>query len=499
MTKVVRITDKVIKYQENFWNNIHFHPTDAIEDDWGQKILNEVAKDKVADTVRMYAMLEDIVTMDENGKLVYDFTENDVRMDYMINKGFNLLVSYNFIPACIATDPGIASNVNKKATRYKGKMIITSIPKDYGLWEEICYEYTRHIVDRYGLETVSNWYLQCFNEPDVKPFFMSDLPAECEMERCAEYCKLYKGFSDGISRVSTRLTIGGPALAYGFDFLDAWLTYVKENHLKLDYVCGHSYGTSYHLLKDGACPFNAMNNVDKNNKYLAVLKKHFPNGMDLIVDEWGASTHGFFNIEECPALLMRETEKLATYFGKMITFSIENNCCPKKMMICLSGQHEMTVDFSGFRNFFTLNFIKKPIYNAYILMRKLKEGILESYTDIENLSVLPTIDEKDKYSVLLTYASTNFDKELPALKTTLEIEGVTGKRDITIWAIDEDHTNPYAVYIKKGYGPELTDEQIAELREEGNLKPVKQYSCEAEGKLTVDVELSNNGFMVVEF
>ena len=132
-------------------------------------------------------------------------------------------------------------------------------------------------------------------------------------------------------------------------------------------------------------------------------------------------------------------------------------------------------------------------------MRKLKEGILESYTDIENLSVLPTIDEKGKYSVLLTYASTNFDKELPALKTTLEIEGVTGKRDITIWAIDEDHTNPYAVYIKKGYGPELTDEQIAELREEGNLKPVKQYSCEAEGKLTVDVELSNNGFMVVEF
>ena len=50
MSNVVKITDKVIKNQENFWNNIHFHPTDAIEDDWGQKILNEVAKDNVADT-----------------------------------------------------------------------------------------------------------------------------------------------------------------------------------------------------------------------------------------------------------------------------------------------------------------------------------------------------------------------------------------------------------------------------------------------------------------
>ena len=33
---------------KNFWNAIHFHPTDAIEDAWGQRILNRVAEDKVA-------------------------------------------------------------------------------------------------------------------------------------------------------------------------------------------------------------------------------------------------------------------------------------------------------------------------------------------------------------------------------------------------------------------------------------------------------------------
>ena len=49
---------------QNFWNHIHFHPTDAIEDDWGRAILDEVAADGVARSVRMYAMLEDIVTMD---------------------------------------------------------------------------------------------------------------------------------------------------------------------------------------------------------------------------------------------------------------------------------------------------------------------------------------------------------------------------------------------------------------------------------------------------
>ena len=86
--------DKSQKKIENFWNNIHFHPTDAIEDEWGQRILDRVAEDGVARMVRMYTMFEDIVSMGEDGKLKYDFTLNDVRLDYMISKGFDLLISF---------------------------------------------------------------------------------------------------------------------------------------------------------------------------------------------------------------------------------------------------------------------------------------------------------------------------------------------------------------------------------------------------------------------
>ena len=98
---MINIKNSIRKQQGNFWNHVHFHPTDAIEDDWGQKILNEVAKDNVAKVVRMYAMLEDIVTMDEDGNFVYDFTENDTRMDYIVEKGFTPLISYAFVPKCL--------------------------------------------------------------------------------------------------------------------------------------------------------------------------------------------------------------------------------------------------------------------------------------------------------------------------------------------------------------------------------------------------------------
>ena len=100
-------TQTVVKKQHNFWNAFHFHPTNAIEDEWGQRILNRVAQDGAAHLVRMYAMLEDIVSVDENGNFRYDFTLNDQRLDYMIGKGFRILLSYNFIPPCIAEKPNV--------------------------------------------------------------------------------------------------------------------------------------------------------------------------------------------------------------------------------------------------------------------------------------------------------------------------------------------------------------------------------------------------------
>ena len=66
MKKVFVDAQKPVKKVNNFWNHIHFHPTDAIEDVWGQRILDSVAADRAAKMVRIYAMLEDIVYEGEN-------------------------------------------------------------------------------------------------------------------------------------------------------------------------------------------------------------------------------------------------------------------------------------------------------------------------------------------------------------------------------------------------------------------------------------------------
>ena len=101
----------------NFWNNIHFHPTDAIEDDWGRRILDQVSRDHVAQYIRIYAMLEDVVSRSSDGILIYNFEETDRRIDYLVEKGFRLLICFNFLPTAIAANPQCMS----KLPRYKGK------------------------------------------------------------------------------------------------------------------------------------------------------------------------------------------------------------------------------------------------------------------------------------------------------------------------------------------------------------------------------------------
>ena len=54
---MIKIGAEPLKKQEKFWNHALFHPTDAIEDPWGRRILDRMAEDGAIKTIRIYAML----------------------------------------------------------------------------------------------------------------------------------------------------------------------------------------------------------------------------------------------------------------------------------------------------------------------------------------------------------------------------------------------------------------------------------------------------------
>jgi beta-xylosidase len=326
-------------------------------------------------------------------------------------------------------------------------------------------------VDRYGIETVEKWRCQCFNEPDISIFFLSELPRDAVEMRLLEYCKLYEAFERGVRRVSDRIRIGGPALAHRQPFLEGFLDHVKEKSLKLYFISLHSYGTSPEMLNDGSRPFCVGSLMEKYHGYFETIRTHGFGETPILIDEWGMASAGFYNREECPALMARESEVFSAYFVKLIHDLIHSDMSMELLAICLSGQHEMTEDFSGFRNFFTLNFIKKPIYNAHILASKLGDMLLQA-EDREDLYVIPTKNEKGDYAVLLSYSSENFQEDLPTLSETVSFEEDIADRRVTVYCIDKSHTNPYRMWERAGK-PQMTEALLKDLREEGAPRPLK--------------------------
>lgn len=479
----------------NFWNHIHFHPTDAIEDPWGKRILDRVGADKAAETVRMYTMFEDIVTMDEEGKLCFDFRLTDLRLDYMVEKGFHVLLSYNFIPNCIASIKNATASNSKGKTRYKGKLINTSPPTDYKLWEEICYEYTKHIVERYGEERVAKWYLQCYNEPDHPGFMMRYLPGKAENipARLEVYKQMYKSFENAIRKVSTKLCVGGPALAGSLAFLEGFLNYVQEEKLQLDFISVHNYAKcSPESLDAGTRTLSIELAMEKTNEYMDVIRKCHMQDKKLVIDEWGASCGGFCDLDSSAKMIFRENEIFSAYYFKLIDRYLKEDMNLDKMLICLSGQHEMEIEFTGFRGMFTLNNLPKPIYNGYCLAAKLGDTLLNVETGSDTVSAIATLDG-NRLVVALVNAKTPFDAELPDAQIELELKNVGNIQSATAWTIDSNHANGYGAWCEMGK-PEIDAAVLKELRERSRLAPEK-LPC----SLTQSVTLKNNGVKLLEF
>lgn len=472
---MITICDEVIKKQPKFWNHALFHPTDAIEDPWGRRILDRMSEDGAIHTIRIYSMFEDILYRDENGTLCYDFRLSDLRLDYLVEKGFQPLIAYGGIPDCIAASNHSQVSVAKNKTRYKGKMWNSAPPKDYAEWEEVCYEYTKHLVERYGRDMVDGWYCHCHNEPDGI-FFMNDLSEEdpnSQQVKCREYCKLYDAFVRGVRRASGGIKVGGPALAHHLDFLEPFLAHVRKSGVELNYLALHTYGTDPHLLLDRSRPIATENHfLYSIEPYMELIRQYGFEQTELVFDEWGASSAGFYNMEECPALIFRESEVYSAYFTKLIYQLIESGINISKLMICLSGQHEMVTDFSGFRNFFTLNFITKPIYNAHLMTAKMGEYLVKAKCDGKDVFVIPTKDEKGSYSVLLTYCSMHFEKELPERTEEITFAEDISDKTVTVFCIDKENNNPYRMWERAGK-PEMSDELLCALRAEGKLTPTK--------------------------
>ena len=177
--------------------------------------------------VRFHGILNDDVGVydeDKQGRPIYNFSYVDQIYDGLLAADAKPFVELSFMPN------QLAARQDLQAFWYHPNV---SPPKDYAKWDDMITQLARHLVERNGIEEVSSWYFEVWNEPNLD--FWTGTP------RQESYFELYDRTARDIKAANPRLRVGGPATAQA-----AWvgdtIKHADQPNVPLDFVSTHVYG-----------------------------------------------------------------------------------------------------------------------------------------------------------------------------------------------------------------------------------------------------------------
>ncbi len=92
--------------------------------------------------------------------------------------------------------------------------------------------FAQHLVDRYGIDEVAQWYFEVWNEPNID--FWSGIPSK------QRYFELYDHTARALKAVSPRLRVGGPATSAAH-WVDAFFQTCRRRTCSRRFYFDHGY------------------------------------------------------------------------------------------------------------------------------------------------------------------------------------------------------------------------------------------------------------------
>jgi len=181
--------------------------------------------------------------------------------------------SYNFGPtdALIASIKGVGAEVIFRLGRSEGSNV--DPPKDFDRYAQV----VEHIVRHYNRGWANGFrynirYWEVWNEPDLGRLFWGGSPQQ--------FYELYEKMARAVKKADRRALVGGPAIARPNEdhpFRDAFLAYVRERKVPLDFYSWHWYATDSN---------DPMDLVRISRDVRARLDRHGFRKTLSVLDEW---------------------------------------------------------------------------------------------------------------------------------------------------------------------------------------------------------------------
>jgi xylan 1,4-beta-xylosidase len=433
--------------------------------------LREVKQITDMQYVRFHAIFHDEVGVydeDAAGKPVFNFSYVDQIYDGLLANGVRPFLELSFMPQKLASNPNAVHPFWYKQN--------VSPPKDYAKWDELITQFAKHLVERYGLDEVSQWYFEVWNEPNID--FWTGEPHQ------ATYFELYDHTARDLKAVSPHLRVGGPATAQAA-WADAFIRHCAENKIPVDFVSSHVYGND-----SAEDVFGTHEKIPRDQMVCrAIGKVHeqiksssLPN-LPLIWSEFNASYKNEPTVED------------AAYMGPWLADTIRqcDGLVDEMSYWTFSDVFEeqgvVKQPFHGGYGLIAAGGIPKPAFNAFLLLHRLGEKRLKVDSD----SALVT----RRADGTLVAAAWNLGD--PGEKGTAREEKFEFRHapvsKVEVTRLDPEHGDVLRAYEAMGSPRYPTQKQIEKLRAAARLSAPETYEVK---NGTVALTIPAHGLVLVE-
>jgi xylan 1,4-beta-xylosidase len=408
--------------------------------------LREVKQITNFQYVRFHAIFHDEVGVydeDAQGHPVYNFSYVDEIYDGLLAAGVKPFVELSFMPNKLAAKPIL------HAFWYKQNI---SPPKDWQKWDDLITAFVRHLVDRYGIDEVRQWYFEVWNEPNLD-FWAGD-------PRQATYWELYDHTARAIKAVNSGLRVGGPSTAQAA-WVDAFIQHCVANKIPLDFISTHVYGDD-----PAENVFGSSEPVPRDQMVCRAVKK--------VSDEIKASGKPALPLvfSEYNATFRNETDITdSAFMGPWLADTIRQCDGLTEMMSywtfsdVFEEQGVVKTPFYGGYGVIAVYGIPKPAFNAFKVLHLLGDQRINFDSD----SVLVT--RRNDGTLVLAVWNYAPPGDQGSLRTfSLRFKGMSAKQAV-ISRVDREHGDVRGAYQRMGSPRYPTQAQIRALRRAGELPP----------------------------
>ncbi len=404
---------------------------------------------------------------DQHGNPVYNFAYVDEIYDGLLKNGVRPIVELSFMPTKLAFNP-----LDLHVFWYHPNV---SPPKSWEAWDAYMTAFAQHLVDRYGIDEVSQWYFEVWNEPNID--FWGGIP------RQGSYFELYAHTARDLKKVNSRLRVGGPATAAA-SWVPAFLDYVAKNHVPIDFVSSHGYAddTVENL-------FHTDENIPEDDRVCRAIEKvqdqirasATPN-LPLLWTEW--------NVQGL------DDSRDTIFVGPGVANTIRQ-CDGHVSMMSFWTFSDVFEEGGPIAKPFEGNFgliarggIKKPSYYAFELLHQLGDERIP----IRSQNAIATRAADGSLRVV-AWNIVDPGTQGPTRTVRLVFSGLPSDAPVSIERVDSDHGNVLPKYRAMGSPIDPTPEQVKELNRETALGAPDQTHLNG-GAL--NLTLTPNALVLVE-